>query len=155
MKAKSWLQCFLLWRGGSARNVNFKQKLRWPFYIINPLIKTKGTCNTPTDAAPQFLEKFTPFILRKIALPNTQIKKTHQTVKEKKLKQPKNKKTKQNKNNTCLIFVTILCVWTVFHCVVATRTSPVILTRIRMSVTQTSEVKNKQNILSHTLREIW
>ena len=61
-------------------------------------MKTKGTCNTPTDAAPQFLEKFTPFILRKIALPNTQIKKTHQTVKEKKLKQ--NKTTEKQKNKT-------------------------------------------------------
>ena len=27
---------------------------RWPIYIINPVDKTNLSCNTPTDAAPQF-----------------------------------------------------------------------------------------------------
>ena len=29
--------------------------LRWLIYIVNSVDKTKLSCNTPTDAAPQFL----------------------------------------------------------------------------------------------------
>ena len=31
--------------------------LRWPIHIINPVNKTKLSCNTPTDEAPQFVYK--------------------------------------------------------------------------------------------------
>ena len=34
--------------------------LRWPIHFINPVDKTKLSCNTPTDAAPQFLKKLPP-----------------------------------------------------------------------------------------------
>ena len=36
-------------------NVSFRISLRWPIYIVNSVDKTKLPCNTPTDAAPQFL----------------------------------------------------------------------------------------------------
>ena len=49
-------------RRANARNVSFRISLRWPIYIINSDDETKLSCNTPTDAAPQFLEKLTPFI---------------------------------------------------------------------------------------------
>ena len=39
----------------NARNVSFRISLRWPIYIVNSVDKTKLSCNTPTDAAPQFL----------------------------------------------------------------------------------------------------
>ena len=39
----------------NTRNVSFRISLRWPIHIINPVDKTKLSCNTPTDAAPQFL----------------------------------------------------------------------------------------------------
>ena len=42
-------------RRASARNVSFRISLRWPIHIINPVDKTKLSCNTPTEAAPQFL----------------------------------------------------------------------------------------------------
>ena len=42
------------WRS-NARNVSFQISLWWPIYIINSVDKTKLSCNTPTDAAPQFL----------------------------------------------------------------------------------------------------
>ena len=34
---------------------SFRISLRWPIHIINPVDKTKLSCNTPTDAALQFL----------------------------------------------------------------------------------------------------
>ena len=50
-------------RRANARNVSFRISLRWPIHIINPVVdKTKLSCNTPTDAAPQFLWKLTPII---------------------------------------------------------------------------------------------
>ena len=42
-------------RRANARNVSFRISSRWPIYIINSVDKTKLSCNTPTDAAPQFL----------------------------------------------------------------------------------------------------
>ena len=42
-------------RRANARNVSFRISLRWPIHIINPVDKTKLSCTTPTDAAPQFL----------------------------------------------------------------------------------------------------
>ena len=45
-------------RRANAQNVNFRISLRWPIYIINSIDKTKLSCNTPTDAAPQFLETY-------------------------------------------------------------------------------------------------
>ena len=42
-------------RRANARNVSFRISLRWTIHIINPVDKTKLSCNTPTDAAPQFL----------------------------------------------------------------------------------------------------
>ena len=33
------------------------------YRVINSVDKTKLSCNTPTDAAPQFLQKLTPFTL--------------------------------------------------------------------------------------------
>ena len=33
----------------------FRIPLRWQIHIINPVDKTKLSCNTPTGAAPQFL----------------------------------------------------------------------------------------------------
>ena len=35
-------------------------------YIVNSVDKTKLSCNTPTNTAPQFLYKLTPFINFKI-----------------------------------------------------------------------------------------
>ena len=49
-------------RRAITRNVSFRISLRWPIYIVNSVDKTRLSCNTPTDAAPQFLWKFTPFI---------------------------------------------------------------------------------------------
>ena len=43
------------WRRANARNVSFRISLRWLTYIVNSVDKTKLSCNTPTDAAPQFL----------------------------------------------------------------------------------------------------
>ena len=54
----------LLRRRANARNVSFRISLRWLTYIVNSVDKTKLSCNTPTDAAPQFLQKLTPFICR-------------------------------------------------------------------------------------------
>ena len=45
----------LLRRRACARNVSFRISLRWLIHIINSVDKTKLSCNTPTDAAPQFL----------------------------------------------------------------------------------------------------
>ena len=42
-------------RRANARNVSFRISLRWTIHIINPVDKTKLSCNTPTDTAPQFL----------------------------------------------------------------------------------------------------
>ena len=39
----------------NARNVSFRISLRWLAYIANSVDKTKLSCNTATDAAPQFL----------------------------------------------------------------------------------------------------
>ena len=41
-------------RSANARNVSFRISLRWLTYIVNSVDKTKLSCNTPTDAAPQF-----------------------------------------------------------------------------------------------------
>ena len=51
----------------------YGDNLRWPIYIVNSVHKTKLSCNTPTDPAPQFLQKpypryklqFQPFALSK------------------------------------------------------------------------------------------
>ena len=52
--------------------------MRWPIYIINSVNKTKLSCNTPTDAAPQFLYKLTPFIRLEFFFTFTrQIQKVH------------------------------------------------------------------------------
>ena len=61
-KSPSSEQMDLLRRRASARNVSSRISLRWPIHIINPVDKTKLSCNTPTDAAPLFLWKLTPFI---------------------------------------------------------------------------------------------
>ena len=45
----------------SARNVSFQISLRSLIHIINSVDRTKLSCNTPTDATPQFLWKLTPF----------------------------------------------------------------------------------------------
>ena len=42
-------------RRANARNVSFRISLRWLTYIVNSVDKTKLSCNTLTDAAPQFL----------------------------------------------------------------------------------------------------
>ena len=42
-------------RRACARNVSFRISLRWPIHITNSVDKTKLSCNTPSDAAPQFL----------------------------------------------------------------------------------------------------
>ena len=42
-------------RRANARNVSFRFSLRLLIYIVNSVDKTKLSCNTPTDAAPQFL----------------------------------------------------------------------------------------------------
>ena len=42
--------------------------LRWLIHIINPVDKTKLSCNTPTDAAPQFLYNFV-FVWKVIEIP--------------------------------------------------------------------------------------
>ena len=39
----------------SALNVSFRISLLWPIYMVNSVDKTKLSCNTPTEAAPQFL----------------------------------------------------------------------------------------------------
>ena len=36
-------------------SISFRISLRWLTYIVNSVDKTKLSCNTPTDAAPQFL----------------------------------------------------------------------------------------------------
>lgn len=36
-----------LWRWAKARNVSFKNSLRWPIYIINSVDKTRLSCYTP------------------------------------------------------------------------------------------------------------
>ena len=41
--------------GLALENVSFGISLRWLIHIINSVDKTKLSCNTPTDAAPQFL----------------------------------------------------------------------------------------------------
>ena len=41
-------------RRADARSVRFRIYLRWPIHIIKPVDKTKLSCNTPTDALPQF-----------------------------------------------------------------------------------------------------
>ena len=42
-------------RRANARNVSFRISLRWPIHIINPVDKTKLSCNTPnTNSAPHF-----------------------------------------------------------------------------------------------------
>ena len=46
----------------SARNVSFRISLQWLIHIVNSVDKTKLSCNTLTDAAPQFLKKRTPWI---------------------------------------------------------------------------------------------
>ena len=48
-------QIHLLRRRANARNVSFRISLRWLSYIVNSVDKTKLSCNTLTDAAPQFL----------------------------------------------------------------------------------------------------
>ena len=48
-------------RRANAQNVSFRISLQWPIRgIINLVDNTKLYCNTPTDAAPQFLWKLTP-----------------------------------------------------------------------------------------------
>ena len=47
-------------RRANARNVSFGISLRWPIYIINPVDKTKLSCNTPhrgstTDSLESYL----------------------------------------------------------------------------------------------------
>ena len=51
---------YSLRRRTNVRNVSFRISLRWPIHIVNPVDKTKLSCNTPTDAAPQFFKKLTP-----------------------------------------------------------------------------------------------
>ena len=46
---------FQPWWRVNARNVSFINSLRWPIYIINLVRKTKLSCNTSSEAAPQFL----------------------------------------------------------------------------------------------------
>ena len=36
--------------------------LRWPIYVLNSVVNTKLPAILPTDAAPQFLQKLSPFI---------------------------------------------------------------------------------------------
>ena len=54
--SSEWIKEFLnsLLRGANAQNVSFPISLWWPIHIINPVDKAKLSCNTPTDAAPQF-----------------------------------------------------------------------------------------------------
>ena len=55
----------LLWRSANARNLSFRNSLRWPIYIINVIelhYKTKLSCGALTDAAPLFLWKRAPLI---------------------------------------------------------------------------------------------
>ena len=58
-KLMSWAlalrRCESLPRGANAPNVSLLISLRWPIPIINPVDKTKLSCNTSPDAAPQFL----------------------------------------------------------------------------------------------------
>ena len=42
--------------------IGHRKEIQWPIHIINVVGKTKLSCNTPTDAAPQFLWKITPLI---------------------------------------------------------------------------------------------
>ena len=44
--------------------VSHRKEIRWLTYIVKSVDKTKSSCNTPTDAAPQFLQKLTPFIIQ-------------------------------------------------------------------------------------------
>ena len=44
-------------RRANARNVSYRISLWWLTYIVNSVDETKLSCNTPTDAAPQFLNK--------------------------------------------------------------------------------------------------
>ena len=47
------------------RNISFGNSLRWPIYIINSADEKKIiSLPSPTDAAPKFLEKLIPFIIR-------------------------------------------------------------------------------------------
>ena len=71
-------------RRANARNVSFRISLRQPIYIVNSLDKsiyeishisvdkTKLSCNTLTDAAPQFLWKLTPLFWGNTSLQNRQ-----------------------------------------------------------------------------------
>ena len=65
--SESWrkVEATAIWdslrRRACARNVSFRIFLRWIIHTINSVDKTKLPCNTPTDAAPQFLYKLTPF----------------------------------------------------------------------------------------------
>ena len=52
---KRTFRALALRRRANARNVSFRISLRWLTYIVNSVDKTKLSCNTPTDAAPQFL----------------------------------------------------------------------------------------------------
>ena len=56
---------YSLRRRANARNVSFRISLRWLTYIVNSVDKTKLSCNTPTEAAPQFfLETYPLYTLR-------------------------------------------------------------------------------------------
>ena len=44
---------FIMWIGHRKEIESFRFSLRWPIHVINPVDKTKLSCNTPTDAAPQ------------------------------------------------------------------------------------------------------
>lgn len=45
-----------------APNVTSRKSLRWPIYILNSVVKTKLSCNTPTEVGLQFLQRLKPFI---------------------------------------------------------------------------------------------
>ena len=55
--------CESLRRRTNAQDISFRISLRWLIHIINPVDKTKLSCNTRADAAPQFLYKLTPLRL--------------------------------------------------------------------------------------------
>ena len=57
------IRSYSLRRRANALNVSSRISLRWPIHIINPVDKTKLSCNTPTDAAPQFLRNLPPFLV--------------------------------------------------------------------------------------------
>ena len=44
-----------------APNVTSRKSLRWPIYILNSVVKTKLSCNTPTEVGLQFLQRLKPF----------------------------------------------------------------------------------------------